>query len=73
LLLGAWSERTRLLVTHRLSALHRVDRILFMEEGQILDQGTFEELLARNAKFREYTTSVAKEATAPAEKEVTRG
>lgn len=63
LLLGAWSERTRLLVTHRLSALHRVDRILFMEDGKILDQGTFEELLGRNEKFREYTTTVAKEAT----------
>lgn len=69
LLLGAWSERTRLLVTHRLSALNRVDRILFMENGEIIDQGSFEELLARNAKFREYTTTVAKEATLPATKE----
>lgn len=64
LLVGAWEGRTRLLVTHRLSALNRVDRILFMEEGRIVDQGTFEELLARNEKFREYTTTVAKEATA---------
>ncbi len=71
LLLGAWDNRTRLLVTHRLSALHKVDRILFMEEGRIIDQGTFEELLARNEKFREYTTTVAKEATAA--QEVTRG
>ncbi|MFV8249740.1 ABC transporter ATP-binding protein [Bdellovibrio bacteriovorus] len=63
LLLGAWADRTRLLVTHRLSALHRVDRILFMEDGQIIDSGSYEELLARNEKFREYTTSVAKEAT----------
>lgn len=63
LLLGAWTRRTRILVTHRLSTLPRVDRILFMEEGRIIDQGTFEELLARNEKFREYTTSVAKEAT----------
>ncbi|QDK38363.1 ABC transporter ATP-binding protein [Bdellovibrio sp. NC01] len=62
LLLGAWDNRTRLLVTHRLSALHKVDRILFMEEGRIIDEGSFEELLARNAKFREYTTTVAKEA-----------
>lgn len=62
LLLGAWVDRTRILVTHRLSALNRVDRILFMEEGQIIDSGTFEELLARNEKFRAYTTSVAKEA-----------
>ncbi|UXR63091.1 ABC transporter ATP-binding protein/permease [Bdellovibrio bacteriovorus] len=62
LLLGAWADRTRILVTHRLSALNRVDRILFMEEGQIIDSGTFEELLARSEKFRAYTTSVAKEA-----------
>lgn len=73
LLIGAWADRTRLLVTHRLSALNRVDRILFLEEGRIIDQGTFEELLARNEKFREYTTSVAKEATAQKENEVTRG
>ena len=64
LLVGAWQDRTRLLVTHRLSALHRVDRILFLDEGRIIDQGSFEELLARNEKFREYTTTVAKEATA---------
>lgn len=63
LLLGAWKQRTRILVTHRLSALNRVDRILFMEDGRIIDQGNFEELLARNEKFREYTTTVAKEAT----------
>jgi ABC-type multidrug transport system fused ATPase/permease subunit len=64
LIAGAWEERTRLLVTHRLSALHRVDRILFMEEGRIIDQGSFEDLLARNEKFRAYTTTVAKEAVA---------
>lgn len=63
LILGAWGDRTRLLVTHRLSALGKVDRILFMEEGRIIDQGTFAELLARNQKFREYTTSVAKESS----------
>jgi ABC-type multidrug transport system fused ATPase/permease subunit len=67
LLLGAWKNRTRVLVTHRLSALSRVDRILFMEEGQIIDQGTFTELLARNKKFQDYTTTVAKEATRGAE------
>ncbi|MGZ3774815.1 MAG: ABC transporter ATP-binding protein [Bdellovibrio sp.] len=63
LLLGAWKTRTRVLVTHRLSALPRVDRIIFMEDGKIIAQGSFEELLAHNQKFREYTTSVAKEAS----------
>ncbi|WP_413575054.1 ABC transporter ATP-binding protein [Bdellovibrio sp. HCB290] len=73
LLMGAWADRTRILVTHRLSALNRVDRILFLEDGRIIDQGTFEELLARNEKFREYTTTVAKEATAQKESEGSRG
>jgi ABC-type multidrug transport system fused ATPase/permease subunit len=61
LLLGAWKNRTRILVTHRLSVLPRVDRILFLEDGRLVDEGTFSELLARNQKFRDYTTSVAKE------------
>lgn len=72
LLLGAWQARTRILVTHRLSALPRVDRILFMEEGKIIDQGTFEELLGRNQKFRDYTSSVAKEASEKKTEEASR-
>lgn len=59
LLNGAWAERTRLLVTHRLSILCRVDRILFMQEGRIVDQGTYEELMNRSSLFRDYTMSYA--------------
>lgn len=58
LLDGAWAERTRLLVTHRLTVLHRVDNILFMQEGRIIDQGTYNELMSRSQLFREYTQSV---------------
>lgn len=58
LLTGAWEDRTRLLVTHRLSVLQRVDRILFMQEGRLLDQGTYSELMARSALFRDYTQTV---------------
>ncbi len=58
LLDGAWGERTRLLVTHRLSVLHRVDRIFFMQNGRIVDQGKFNELMSRSPLFREFTQSV---------------
>lgn len=68
---GAWKNRTRILVTHRLSALTKVDRIIFMEDGKIVAEGTFEQLLASNQKFREYTTTVAKETTSK-NQEVTR-
>ncbi|MNT09712.1 putative multidrug export ATP-binding/permease protein [compost metagenome] len=63
LIMGAWQNRTRLLVTHRLSALNRVDRIYFMKDGKIVDVGSFDELLARSPEFREYTMSIAETAT----------
>lgn len=69
LLVGEWKDRTRLLVTHRLSVLNRVDRIVFLENGKILDSGTFAELLSRNKSFQEYAMTVAKEQTEK-EKEV---
>ncbi|MGZ3744636.1 MAG: ABC transporter ATP-binding protein, partial [Pseudobdellovibrionaceae bacterium] len=55
---GAWAERSRLLVTHRLNILNRVDRILFMQDGSIIDSGTFSELMGRSQLFRDYTQSV---------------
>ncbi|MDN8836935.1 hypothetical protein Q0M54_14175, partial [Staphylococcus aureus] len=55
---GAWAGRTRLLITHRLSVLEKVDRILFMENGRIADQGTFKELLERSAAMRDFVASV---------------
>lgn len=55
---GAWAGRTRLLITHRLSVLEKVDRILFMENGRIADQGTFEELIERSTAMREFVASV---------------
>ncbi|RYZ68907.1 MAG: ATP-binding cassette domain-containing protein [Proteobacteria bacterium] len=55
---GAWAGRTRLLITHRLSVLEKVDRIFFMEDGRIVDRGSFAELLERSAKMRDYVASV---------------
>jgi ATP-binding cassette subfamily B multidrug efflux pump len=58
LLNGAWEDRTRILVTHRLAILSRVDRIVFLQEGRVVDQGSFSELMARSQLFRDYTSSV---------------
>jgi ABC-type multidrug transport system fused ATPase/permease subunit len=52
LLKGKWKNKTRLLVTHRLSVLNEVDRILFLVDGEIQDQGTLNELLNRSEKFK---------------------
>lgn len=58
LILTAWKDKIRLLVTHRLSILEKVDRIFFMKHGQILDSGTYQELLLRNDEFRSFTQTI---------------
>lgn len=54
LFLKSAQNKTRILVTHRLSILKDVDRIIFMNSGEIQDQGTFEELSKRNPSFNEF-------------------
>ncbi|MFK7803690.1 MAG: ABC transporter ATP-binding protein [Anaerolineae bacterium] len=39
--------RTTLLITHRLSQIRRANRVIVLEDGAILDQGTHQELLER--------------------------
>jgi ATP-binding cassette subfamily C protein CydC len=39
------SGKTVLLITHRLVGLGRLERILVMEDGRIVEQGTHAELL----------------------------
>ncbi len=58
LLSGAWKSQTRLLVTHRLSVLSQVQRIFFIEKGQIVETGHFDELIARSDRMREFVASV---------------
>jgi ATP-binding cassette subfamily B protein len=44
--------RTTLLITHRLSQIRRADRILVLGKGELVDQGTHPELMARCALYR---------------------
>jgi len=44
--------RTTLLITHRLSQIRWADKILVLRQGEIIDQGTHEELLARCDLYR---------------------
>ena len=45
------SQRTTFLITHRLSQIRWADRILVLRRGELVDQGTHEELLARSADY----------------------
>jgi ATP-binding cassette subfamily B protein/subfamily B ATP-binding cassette protein MsbA len=43
--------RTTLIVTHRLATIHRVDRIVVLEHGRIVEQGNGAELVARGGVY----------------------
>jgi ATP-binding cassette subfamily B protein len=43
--------RTTLIVTHRLATIHTVDRIVVLEHGRIVEQGTGAELVAKGGVY----------------------
>ena len=45
-------QGTIVIVAHRLSTIRNADKIFFLDNGQILDSGTFDELFENNVKFR---------------------
>ena len=44
-------DRVTLIVAHRLASLMHADRILFLEHGQIIEQGSHEELLKLGGRY----------------------
>ncbi len=49
--------RTSFIIAHRLSTIKNADLILMMQEGNIIEQGTHEELLKLNGKYAELYNS----------------
>lgn len=44
---------TRIVIAHRLSTIRQCDRIIYLEKGRIVEDGTYEDLIAKNGRFAE--------------------
>ena len=59
---GDFLLQTRILVTHSISFLPQVDRILVLSEGRITEQGTYQQLLSHKGPFSEILQTYGTEA-----------
>ena len=46
-------QSTRIIIAHRLSTIKNCDRILVLDQGKIIEDGSYDELIARNGLFAE--------------------
>ena len=44
-------DRTAVYISHRFSTVRRADRILFLELGQLVEEGTHEQLMRLNGRY----------------------
>ena len=48
-------KKTIIMIAHCLKTVEKCDLIYFMDKEKIIDQGTYQQLIEKNAKFREMT------------------
>lgn len=53
---GLMKERTMFIVAHRLSTIRNADKIVVMENGECVEQGTYDELMQKRGSFYKLKT-----------------
>jgi len=47
-------SRTHVIVAHRLASIRHADRVLFLDDGRVVEDGTVDELLTAGGRFDEF-------------------
>lgn len=47
------NDRTRIIISHRVSSVKSADRVYFMDDGRIVEEGSHEELIELNGRYAE--------------------
>jgi len=53
---GLMQDRTTFVIAHRLSTIRKANQILVIEDGQIAERGTHDELIAKEGRYYELYT-----------------
>jgi ATP-binding cassette subfamily B protein len=64
-LAAALTRRTSIVIAHRLSTITSADQILVVDDGQIVERGTHERLLAAGGLYAELYRTLIRSAEAP--------
>ncbi|XP_063691623.1 multidrug resistance-associated protein 1-like [Bolinopsis microptera] len=54
---GMINNKTRILVTHKLSVLPEVDHVVLLKDGQVLEQGTYNDLMGKDSELHRLVSS----------------